>query len=89
MANLSKKAFKWAFGTSNARRAGMDRTLRGLRTGNSRDLYMGLALTAIAYLQRTRPRKQRIYRQEVSEGAALVIYKRGSGTPKLEIVRPK
>ena len=89
MATLSSRAFKWVFGTSNVRRAGLERTLRGLRTGDSRDLYLGLALTGIAYLQRTKPRRERIYRQELSEGAALVIYKRGSDTQRLEIVRPK
>lgn len=88
MARLTTKTWEKVLGGSDARRAGYDRTLRGLREGDRRELYMGLALAAIAYLQRTKPRKELIYRQKVPEGSALVIHHRKSGTPRLQIIRP-
>ena len=88
MAKLTDKAFKAAFGSSDARKVGRDRILRGIRYGDSRELTFGLVLTAIAYLQRTKPKRTRIYRQEISEDSVLVIRHRGTGEQKLEIVRP-
>lgn len=67
---------------------GYRRSLRGLREGDYRELGVGLALTALAYLRSTKPRKELIYRKTVSEGSALVIHHKKSGTPKLEIRRP-
>ena len=89
MAKLTDRAFKAAFGTSNARKAGRERTLRGLREGTPTDIYLGLALTAIGYLQRTKPKKQLIYRQEIREDSVLVIHHKGSEDAKLEILRPQ
>jgi hypothetical protein len=88
---MSKRTDKWMkrfWGTSDAREIGFDRTLKGLREGDSRDLYFGLALSALAYLQRTQPRKKLIYRQTVPEGAAVVIHHKKSGTARLEIIKP-
>ncbi|HEX6301917.1 MAG TPA: hypothetical protein VF148_15775 [Acidimicrobiia bacterium] len=70
------------------KRDGLRRSLRGLREGDYRELSLGLALTALAYLRSTKPRKQLIYRKTVSEGSALVIHHKRSGTPRLEIRRP-
>lgn len=89
MAEMTQRLVRLVFGTSDAQRAGRTRALRGLREGDNRDLYLGLALSAIAYLQRTKPRKQLIYRQKVPEGTALVIHHRKTGSPRLEIVKPK
>lgn len=75
--------------TDDPKRDGLRRTLRGLREGNDRELYLGLALTALAYLRSTKPRKQLIYRKTVSEGSALVIHHKRTGAPRLEIVKPK
>ena len=75
-------------GGSDAREAGYDRTLRGLREGDRRELYMGLALSALAYLQKTKPRKQLLYRKTVPEGSALVIHHKKSGNPRLQIIKP-
>lgn len=75
--------------TEDPRREGLRRSLRGLRTGDDRELYLGLALTALAYLRSTKPRKQLIYRKTVSEGSALVIHHKRTGAPRLEIVKPK
>lgn len=88
---MSKRTEKWMrrfWGGSTAREIGFERTLKGLREGESRDLYFGLALSALAYLQRTKPRKELIYRQTVSEGAAVVIHHKRSGNPRLEIIKP-
>lgn len=70
------------------KREGYRRSLRGLREGDYRELGVGLALTALAYLRSTKPRKELIYRKTVSEGSALVIHHKKTGAPKLEIRRP-
>ena len=88
MAKLRDRAFKKVFGSSDARKVGRHRAMRGLREGDSRELALGLVLTAIGYLQRTKPKKERIYRQELAEDAVLVIRHRNSGESKLEIIRP-
>jgi hypothetical protein len=77
-----------ALGTSDPRKEGYRRTMKGFREGDYRELSMGLALTAIAYLQDTKPRKELIYRRTVPEGSALVIHHKKRGTPRLEIIRP-
>lgn len=75
-------------GGSDARQAGYDRTLRGIRQGDRRELYLGLALSFLAYLQRSKPRKELLYRKTVPEGSALVIHHKKSGNPRLQIVKP-
>ncbi len=89
MASYKKKFIRRVWGGSDAREVGFDRTLRGLREGDSTDLYFGLALSALAYLQRTKPRKKLIHRQTVPEGTAIVIHHKKSGNPRLEIIKPK
>ncbi len=89
MARLTDRAWNMVFGASNAREAGNARTLRGLREGDTRETYIGLALTALGYLQRTKPKKELIYRKTVPEGTAIVIHHKKSGTPRLEIIKPK
>jgi hypothetical protein len=86
MARLTKRV-RTRF-DDDPKREGLSRSLRGLREGDNRELYFGLALTALAYLRSTKPRKKLIYRKTVSEGSALVIHHKRSGTPKLEIRRP-
>lgn len=76
-------------GIRDVRAAGIERTLRGLRNGDQRDLYTGLGLAALAYLSSSRPRRQLIYRKRVPEGAALVIHHRRRGDPKIEVVKPR
>jgi hypothetical protein len=76
-------------GIRDMRAAGVERALRGLRQGDQRDLYMGLGLTALAYLTRTRPRRNLIYRKRVPEGSALVIHHRRRGDPKIEVIKPR
>lgn len=88
MARRTTNTWNRFLGGSDAREAGYNRTLRGIREGDTRELYLGLALSALAYLQRTKPRKQLLYRKEVAEGSALVIYHKRSGNPRLEIVKP-
>lgn len=89
MAKLKDKAMRRLWGTSDARQLGYDRAMRGLRKGDDRDLYFGLAVSALAWLQRSKPKKELIHRQTVSEGSAIVIHHKKSGTPRLEIVKPK
>ena len=78
----------WAVWERDPKAAGMQRSLRGLREGNYRDLSIGLALTALAYLKDTQPRKQLIFRREVPEGSALIIHHKRHGDPKIEVKRP-
>ncbi len=89
MASYKKKFMRRVWGGSDARKVGFDRTLRGLREGDSADLYFGLALSALAYLQRSKPRKKLIHRQSLPEGTAIVIHHKKSGNPRLEIIKPK
>ena len=84
-----KRLIDWMVGSPNWGTAGLDRTLRGLRRGDQRDLYLGLGLTALAFLRRTTPRKELLYRKSVPEGSAIVIHHRRVGSPKIEIVKPK
>jgi hypothetical protein len=67
---------------------GLTRSLRGLRTGDQRDMYVGLALVAVAYLRRTAPKKKLIYRKTVREGSALVVRHTRKGEPRLEVIKP-
>lgn len=77
------------FGIRDPAGDGVVRTLRGLRSGDQRELYIGLALAAFAYLQRTAPSKRLIYRKRVPEGSAIVVYNRRRGDPKIEVVKPR
>jgi hypothetical protein len=76
------------FGIRDPFADGVDRTLRGLRTGDQRQLYLGLGLAAFSYLSRTAPRKRLIYRKAVPEGSAIVIHHKRVGDPKIEVIRP-
>jgi len=76
------------FGIRDAGVVGLDRTLRGLRTGDQRELYIGLGLAAISYLSRTAPQKRLIYRKMVPEGSAIVIHHKRVGDPKIEVIKP-
>ena len=89
MSGRTNKLIDRALGYRDPREEGIRRALGGLRRSDRRDLYMGLALTALAYLRRTAPRRQLIYRRTVPKGSALVIHHKKSGTPRLEIVKPK
>ncbi|HYJ25574.1 MAG TPA: hypothetical protein VE027_11255 [Acidimicrobiia bacterium] len=75
-------------GIRDIRSASIDRTLRGLRTGDQRELYSGLSLAALAYLRATRPRRRLIFSKKLPEGSALVIHHRRSGDPKIQVVKP-
>lgn len=68
--------------------ASVDRTLRGLRTGDQRELYTGLGLAALAYVRRTRPRRRLIYRKSLPEGSALVIHHKRRADPHIEVIKP-
>lgn len=85
MARLTKRLRKR--NAKDPKREGLRRSLKGLSEGDNRELYLGLALTALGYLRSTKPRKNLIYRKTVSEGSALVIHHKRSGAPKLEIRR--
>jgi len=75
-------------GIRDIRKESIDRTLRGLRTGDQRELYSGLGLAALFYLRNTRPRRRLLYRKTLPEGSALVIHHKRWGDPKIEVIRP-
>ena len=89
MPGRTNKLIDRALGYRDPREEGIRRALGGLRRSDRRDLFVGLALTALAYLRRTGPRRQLIYRKKVPKGSALVIHHKKRGAPKLEIVKPK
>lgn len=75
-------------GIRDIRAASIDRTFRGLRTGDQRQLYSGLGLAALLYLKSTRPRRRLLFRKTLPEGSALVIYHKRWGDPKIEVIKP-
>jgi hypothetical protein len=75
-------------GIRDIRRESIDRTLRGIRTGDQRELYSGLSLAALAYLRATRPRRRLVFSKKLPEGSTLVIHHRRSGDPKIEVIKP-
>ena len=75
-------------GIRDIRKESIDRTLRGLRTGDQRELYSGLSLAALVYLRATRPRRRLVFSKKLPEGSALVIHHRRSGDPKIEVIKP-
>lgn len=77
------------FGIRDLRVDSIDRTLRGLRTGDQRELYMGLGLAALSYLSRTKQPKRLLYRRSVPEGSAIVIHNKRMGDPKIEVIKPR
>jgi hypothetical protein len=75
------------FGIRDVRAESVDRTLRGLRTGDQRELYTGLGLAALTYVRRTRPRRRLLYRQRLPEGSAVVIHHKRHGDPKIQVIK--
>ena len=75
-------------GIRDIRSASIDRTLRGLRTGDQRQLYSGLGLAALLFLRNTRPRRRLLFSKKLPEGSALVIHHKRSGDPKIEVIKP-
>lgn len=89
MARLTTKLMNRAFGFTQPGPEGMRRTLRGMREGDRRELLFGLALAGLAYLQRTKPRRQLIHSQTIPEGSTVVIRNTEPGKPHLEITEPE
>jgi hypothetical protein len=75
-------------GIRDIRAASIDRTLRGIRTGDQRELYTGLGLAALLYVRNTRPRRRLIFSKKLPVGSTLVIHHRGGGDPKVEVIKP-
>jgi len=88
MAKMTTRLINWALGYRDPRAEGVRRALRGAREGNDRELYIGLALWAFAFLRNTTPKKQLLYRKVVPEGSAIVVRHSKRGAPKLEIHKP-
>ena len=58
------------------------RSLRGLRTGDSRSLYTGAFLLAYGLWRRNRDRREMIHRQTLKPGDAMLIRaRRADGKP--------
>lgn len=89
MARLTRQLVDRALGYRDPREEGLRRTLRGFRKGDQRELYLGLALTALAYLRRTEPRRELIFRKTVPEGSALVIHHKKRGAPRIQVIKPE
>ncbi len=89
MGFLTERLQRAVLGDSDTRVAGQMRALKGLREGDGRELLFGLALSALAWMQRTRPRKELLFRKKVPVGSAIVIHHKKAGAPKIEVVKPK
>lgn len=88
MRKTTKRLIGRALGTTTFTATGLQRSMRGLRTGDQRELYVGLALLALAYLERSAPQKELLYRKTVAEGSAIVVHHRAVGGPKIEVRKP-
>lgn len=77
-----------ALGARDPREEGFRRTLTGLREGDRTEMYIGLALTALAYISRTRPQRELLFRKAIPEGSALVIHHKKRGAPRIEVIKP-
>ncbi|HEX6286248.1 MAG TPA: hypothetical protein VFZ80_02095 [Acidimicrobiia bacterium] len=85
---MTTRLINRALGYRDPRAEGVRRALRGVREGNDRELYIGLALWAFAFLRDTTPKKQLLYRKVVPEGSAIVVHHKRRGDPGLEIHKP-
>jgi hypothetical protein len=89
MGRLTRTLLDKAFGIGDPAQEGLTRTLGGLRRGDQRELFLGLALSAVAYLNRTRPSKRRLlFRETVPVGSAIVVHHRERGAPRIEVIKP-
>lgn len=86
---MTDRLLRAAVGDPDVAKQGRSRTLRGLRVGDRRELYLGLALSALSYLRRSGPKRELIYKKTVPKGSAIVVHHKRRGDPKLEIVKPK
>lgn len=82
------KIFRTILGTSRIRSAGAGRVWRGLRDGDRRDLFLGAAFLAFAYLRSSGSKKELIYRKEIPVGSAIVVRHARKGDPKIEVIKP-
>ena len=83
------KLLRRLLGTTDLKTAGTIRVWRGLRRGDRRDLYIGAAIAALAWLRDSSgPKKELIFREEVPRGSALVIHHKKSGEQEIEASRP-
>ena len=64
---------------------GVTRSLRGLRTGDSRSLYTGVLLLAYGMWKRQRDRKELIYRKTMAPGDAMLIRAGRKGDKRLVV----
>jgi hypothetical protein len=86
---ITERVRRAVLGGSDASAAGREKALRGLREHDRGELIIGLGLSAIAWLQSTRPRKKLIYRKKVPVGSAIVVHHKKTGSPRIEVVKPK
>lgn len=52
---------------------GIDRTLRGLRTGDQRSLYLGVAMLVYSFWRRGKNNRKLLYRRELRGGEAVMV----------------
>ena len=85
MNKTTKRLIGRAVGGKGFTAAGVERSFRGLRTGDQRELYAGLALLALTFLDRSSPKKELLYRGTVKPGSAVIIHHRKVGGPKVTV----
>jgi hypothetical protein len=89
MGFISQRLQRAVLGDSDTRVAGQMRTLKGLREGDGTELLIGLALSALAWLKKTEPKKELLYRKKVPVGSAIVVHHKKIGAPDIEVIKPK
>lgn len=88
MGRLTNKLVDKVFGIGDPAQEGLTRTLGGLRRGDQRELLLGLALSGLAYLNRTRPKRRLLFRETLPVGSAIVVHHRERGAPRIEVIKP-
>lgn len=76
-------------GTSNLRREGYSRALRGFRRSDRREMWFGLAMAALSVIRAGSNEKELLFRKEVPAGSAIVVHHKRRGDPKIEVIKPK
>ncbi len=85
MNKTTKRLVGRAVGTKSFTTVGVQRSFRGLRTGDQRELYTGLALLALAFFDRSSPKKELLYRGTLKPGSAVIVHHRKVGGPKISV----
>lgn len=88
MGFIKQRLERALFGDSDIRVAGQIRAMRGFRERDRTELYLGMALIALAWLRKPGAGRELIERRYVPRGTAMVVHNRRRRGPRLEFIEP-